>query len=103
MNALANQYSAERQTDLIIYTSNNEEQKSDMLLTQEFYDDRAPGYDKPHGNTVMLTLDMYNRKMYVAGFYKGEEYVDNSRADKITAKIAPELTDGNYRGRLKSF
>lgn len=103
LNILANQYSAERQTDLIIYTSNNEEQISDLLLTEEFYDDRAPGFDKKHGNTVILTLDMFHRKMYVAGFYKGEEYVDNSRADKITAKIAPELTDGNYRMAFEKF
>lgn len=103
LNALANQYSAERQTDLIIYTTNNEEQKSDKLLTEEFYDNRAPGYDKSHGNTVILTLDMYHRKMYVAGFYKGEEYVDNSRAAKITAKIASELTDGNYRMAFEKF
>nr|WP_240636646.1 TPM domain-containing protein [Paenibacillus silvae] len=103
LNTLANQYSAERQTDLIIYTTNNDEHKDEKLLTEEFYDDRAPGYDKPHGNTVILTLDMYHRKMYVAGFYKGEEYVDNSRADKITAKIASELTDGNYRMAFKKF
>ncbi|WP_366291736.1 TPM domain-containing protein [Paenibacillus sp. AN1007] len=103
LNALANQYSAERQTDLIIYTTNNEEQKSDELLTEEFYDNRAPGYDKPHGNTVMLTLDMYNRDVYAAGFYKGEEYVDNSRVDKITAKIAPDLSDGNYRMAFEKF
>lgn len=103
LNALANQYSAERQTDLIIYTTNNEEQKSDELLTEEFYDNRAPGYDKPHGNVVMLTMDMYHRKVYAAGFYKGEEYVDNSRVDKITAKIAPDLSDGNYRMAFEKF
>ncbi len=103
LNALANQYSAERQTDLIIYTTNNDEHKDEKLLTEEFYDDRAPGYDKPHGNTVMLTLDMYNRKVYAAGFYKGEEYVDNSRVDKITEKIAPDLTDGNYRMAFEKF
>lgn len=103
LNALANQYGAERQTDFVIYTSNNEEHKSDILLTQDFYDERAPGYDKAHGNTVMLTLDMYNRDVYVAGFYKGEEYVDNSRTKKITAKIAPDLTDGNYRMAFEKF
>lgn len=103
LNALANQYSAERQTDLIIYTTNNEEQKEDKLLTQEFYDNRAPGYDKPHGNTVMLTLDMYNRKIYVAGFYKGEEYVDNDRTARITDKIYSDLSEGNYRIAFEKF
>lgn len=103
LNALANEYGAERQTDFIIFTSNNEEHKNEELLTEDFYDERAPGYDKAHGNTVILTLDMYNRKMYLAGFYKGEEYIDNGRAVKITAKIAPDVTDGNYRLAFEKY
>ncbi|WP_339258289.1 TPM domain-containing protein [Paenibacillus sp. FSL R5-0713] len=103
LNALANQYGAERQTDFVIYTSNNEEHKSEILLTEDFYDDQGFGYDKKHGNAVILTIDMYNRKMYLAGFYKGEEYIDNGRADKITAKIAPDVSDGNYRLAFEKY
>ncbi|RAI86864.1 uncharacterized protein DET54_11855 [Paenibacillus pabuli] len=103
LNALANEYGAERQTDFVIYTSNNEEQKSEILLTEDFYDDQGLGYDKAHGNAVILTIDMYNRKMYLAGFYKGKEYIDNGRADKITAKIAPDVTDGNYKLAFEKY
>ncbi|OMF00755.1 TPM domain-containing protein [Paenibacillus sp. FSL H7-0942] len=103
LNLLANQYGAERQTDFVIYTSNNEEHKSEILLTEDFYDDQGFGYDKKHGNAVILTIDMYNRKMYLAGFYKGEEYIDNGRADKITAKIAPDVSDGNYRLAFEKY
>ncbi|MCG7379894.1 TPM domain-containing protein [Paenibacillus sp. ACRSA] len=103
LNTLANKYSAERETDLIVLTTNNEEQLTDELVTENFYDEQAPGYDKPHGNAVILTLDMYNRNVYVGGFYKGEDYVTNSRADEITAQIAPDLSDANYSQAFEKY
>ncbi|WP_440119633.1 TPM domain-containing protein [Paenibacillus sp. QZ-Y1] len=103
LNTLANEYGNERETDLIVLTTNNEEHLSEKLVTENFYDEQAPGYDKAHGNAVILTLDMYNRKVYVGGFYKGEEYVDNYRADQITAEIAPDLSDGNYKLAFEKY
>lgn len=96
LNALANQYGAERETDFIIWTSKNEENIDVKIMTQNFYDDRAPGYDKPHGNAVILTLDMRNRDFYLAGFYKAEEYLDDGRLDQINNKITPDLANGDY-------
>lgn len=96
LGILANEYSANRETDMIVYTTNNPENTDVILLTQNFYDERAPGYDHAHGNAVILTLDMYNRDVYLAGFYKAEEYLDNGRLDKIRARITPRLSSGDY-------
>ena len=63
---------------------------------QDFYDENAPGYDQPHGNTAILTLDMQNRDVYLAGFIKAEDYLDDSRLDLIRDKITPDLSSGNY-------
>lgn len=96
ISALALQYGAERETDFIIVTSNNAGNADVMKMTQDFYDEHAPGYDKPHGNAAILMLDMRNREIYLAGFYKAETYLDSERLDKIRDRIAPYLTNGDY-------
>ncbi|WP_349304928.1 TPM domain-containing protein [Paenibacillus sp. Marseille-Q4541] len=103
LNAMANQYGAERETDIIVYTSLNTENKDEMVMTEDFYDEHAPGYDKPHGNAVILTLDMYNRDIYLAGFYKAEEYLDDSRLDQIQTKITSDLVNGDYELAFEKY
>lgn len=103
LNRLANEYGAERETDFIIYTSNNEANKDVQLMTEDFYDKKGPGYDKAHGNAVILAMDMHNREIYLAGFYKAKEYLDDSRLDKIRDKITPDLTDGNYKIAFEKY
>jgi uncharacterized protein len=96
LNAMANQYGAERETDIIIYTTLNPDNRDVMKMTQDFYDDHGPGYDRSHGNAVILTMDMRNREVYLAGFYKAERYLDDDRLTKIRHEISPDLTNGNY-------
>ncbi|MEF2968559.1 TPM domain-containing protein [Paenibacillus sp. M1] len=103
LNAMANELGAEREIDIIIYTSDNSENKDVMIMTEDFYDERGPGYDKPFGNAVILTMDMRNREIYLAGFYKGEEYLDDRRLDKIRDKITPYLSDGDYRAAFEKY
>jgi len=103
LNTLANKYGAKRETDIIIITSNNPDNVDVEVMTEDFYDERAPGYDKRHGNTVILTLDMRNRDVYLAGFYKAETYLDDGRLDKIRAKITPSLSEGDYAAAFKKY
>ncbi|MDF2650347.1 MAG: hypothetical protein K0Q73_6152 [Paenibacillus sp.] len=103
LNAMANQYGAKRETDIIIVTSNNKDNIDVMKMTQDFYDEHAPGFDKPHGNAAILTLDMRNREVYLAGFYKAELYLDDGRLDKIRSKISPDLTSGDYMQAFQTY
>jgi uncharacterized protein len=103
LNAMANQYGAERETDIMIVTTKNAENIDVMKLTQDFYDEHAPGYDKPHGNAVILTLDMNNREIYLAGFYKAELYLDDGRLDKIRDRITPDLSNGDYALAFQTY
>jgi uncharacterized protein len=103
LNAMANQYGAERETDIIIYTSPNEAGADVMKMTQDFYDEMGPGYDKQHGNAVILTLDMNNREIYLAGFYKAKTYLGDARLDKIRNRITPNLSDGNYEQAFATY
>lgn len=103
LNAMANEYGAKRETDMIIITSNNPDNVDVKLMTQDFYDEQAPGYDKPHGNAVILTMDMRNRDVYLAGFYKAEELLDDGRLDRIREKITPNLTNGDYKLAFEKY
>lgn len=103
LNTMANAYGAERNTDIIIYTTLNEEDIDAMILTEDFYDEHAPGYDRPHGNAVILTLDMNNTEVYIAGFYKGLDYLNDRRLDQIRTKISPDLSYGNYELAFEDY
>lgn len=100
---LARTKGAERETDIIIYTTSNEAGADVMKMTQDFYDEIGPGYDKPHGNAVILTVDMRNREIYLAGFYKAKEYLDDERLDRIRDKITPSLSEGSYFNAFSKY
>ncbi|HIW32205.1 MAG TPA: TPM domain-containing protein [Candidatus Paenibacillus intestinavium] len=103
LNKLANELGGERATDIIILTTANSDNIDVVKMTENFYDDYGPGYDKPHGNAVILTMDMRNRDIYLAGFYKAEQYLDNKRLDKIRNKITPYLSDGAYADGFEKY
>jgi len=102
LRALAVKYGEERETDFIIITT-NEEGVDAKKLTQDFYDEQAPGYDKKHGNAAIMTVDMKKRYMYIAGFYKAKEYIDDARVEKILDKVYPYAADNDYYGAFKTY
>ncbi len=57
----------------------------------------------PHGNTVILTIDMEHRDVYLAGFYNAKKYLDGGRLDRIRDKITPNLSSGNYYDAFQGF
>lgn len=103
LSALAREYGAERETDFIIITTDNPDNVDIEILIEDFYDAYAPGYDRPHGNAVILGLDMRNRDVELQGYYKAEEYLDRNRLDKIRRKITDDLSDGEYKKAFEAY
>ncbi|RDW18324.1 hypothetical protein CWR48_12140 [Oceanobacillus arenosus] len=103
LEIVANQYSAESETDIVILTTNDTQGKDIIPYMQDFYDEQGLGYDKKHGNTAILTLDMKNREVYLAGFYLAEEYLSDGRLDQIRNKITPDLSAANYYDAFTTF
>lgn len=103
LEQLAEKYGAKRSTDFIILTTNGAEGKDIEQYMGDFYDEMGLGYDKAHGNTAILTIDMKQRDVYLAGFYKAEQYLDSSRLDSIRHKITPDLSSGNYYDAFEGF
>lgn len=103
LETIAQKYSDKRETDFIILTTPDSGKKDIKKFMQDFYDDEGLGYDKKHGNVAILSLDMKNRDVYLAGFYKAKERLDNARLTKIREKITPDLSAGNYSSAFESF
>jgi len=103
LESAAARHAEKRDTDFIIYTTNNEKNVDVVKLTQDFYDSKKLGYDKPHGNAVILTMDMRNREVYLAGFYKAKTLLDDGRLDKIRNKITPDLSGGYYYSAFSKY
>lgn len=103
LERLANSYSEETEVDIVVLTTSQTNGKSIEQFMGDFYDEIGLGYDQRHGNTVILTLDMNEREVYVAGFYKGEHYINNERADFIRQEITPYLSEGDFYGAFKNY
>lgn len=103
LNLMANEYGAARETDFMILTINSVPNDDYELWTENFYDEYAPGYDKPHGNTVILTMVMDTRDVHLEGYYKGEKYLDSGRLTKIRNKITPDLSKGDYKQAFEKY
>ncbi|KOP65392.1 hypothetical protein AMS62_09080 [Bacillus sp. FJAT-18019] len=107
LNAMANKYGAERETDIMILTVDRVENDDYEQWTEGFYDEYAPGYDKPHGNTVILTIVMDSsdgdRFVHLEGYYKAEKYLDPDRLTKIRSKITPALSRGDYKQAFEKY
>lgn len=101
LEEMTKKYSDKRETDFVILTTNSS--ASAKKYMQDFYDEKGLGYDSEHGNTAIMTINMNNREVYLAGFYKGEKYLTDKRLDKVRDKITDDLTDGQYLQAFKGF
>ncbi|WP_246197238.1 TPM domain-containing protein [Cytobacillus depressus] len=103
LQSLASELGMERNTAFIIITANGTGGKDIVQYVEDFYDEHAPGYDQPHGNTAILMIDMQERDVYLAGFKKAEDYLDSGRLDQIRHKITPALSEGQYFQAFSAF
>ncbi|WHY86924.1 TPM domain-containing protein [Neobacillus novalis] len=100
---LAKELGEARETAFIILTVSGTDGKDIVQYVEDFYDENAPGYDQPHGNTAILAIDMQERDIYLAGFKKAEQYLGDGRLDQIRENITPDLSDGHYFQAFLAF
>lgn len=103
LNQLAGKLGEERSTEFIIITLNGTGGKDIVKYVQDFYDEHAPGYDQPYGNTAILAIDMLERDIYLAGFKKAETYLNDQRLDRIRDSITQDLSAGRYYEAFSDF
>lgn len=103
LEALSEELSMESETALIILTADGMDGKVIEDYMGDFYDEEAPGYEQPHGNTAILTIDMETRDFYLTGFKKAEIYLNDDRLDEIRDIIVPSLRNGDYFQAFSTF
>lgn len=103
LELLAKELSAKTNTSLIVLTTNDTGGLYIKDYMANFFDRNHPGYDQPNGNTAILSIDMVNRDIYLAGFHKAEDHLDNTRIDKILDKATPSISDGEYFNGFKVY
>nr|WP_239540833.1 TPM domain-containing protein [Pullulanibacillus pueri] len=103
LESLSSKLGKDRKTDFLIITVNGTDGKTLEDYVEDFYDKEAPGYDKKHGNTAILAIDMKDRDVYLAGFEKAEDYLDSDRMNQIREAITPALSDGDYYKAFSDF
>ncbi|MFZ7942915.1 MULTISPECIES: TPM domain-containing protein [Bacillaceae] len=103
LQSISSKLGKERNTAFIIITVNGTEGKKLIQYVEDFYDEHGPGYDQAFGNTAILAIDLDKRDVYLAGFKKAEQYLDDGRLDQIREKITPDLSEGNYYQAFSDF
>lgn len=104
LEKLAAKYSEKRETDFIILTMDDPEQDIETYMG-DFYDENGLGYNKEHGNTAIIALNMdeKRRDVLLAGFGKAEKYLDPDKLTTIREKVTPSLSEGDYEQAFTSF
>lgn len=103
LESLANELGADSDTAYLIITANGTDGMDIVDYVEDFYDENAPGYDQPHGNTAILAIDMEERDIYLAGFKKAEQFLNDQRLDVILEEITPALSEENYYEAFSEF
>lgn len=103
LESLSRMLGEERQTAFLIMTFNGTNGKDIVKVVQDFYDREAPGYEGPHGNAAILAIDLKERDVYLAGFKKAKEYLDDQRLDQIRDRITPDLSAARYYQAFSIF
>src|SRR5699024_8933894 len=96
LEKMSAEYSKKQDTDFVVLTTDGEHGIDIQKFMDDFYDDQGLGYNKKHGNTALLGIDIKNSDVMILGFYKAEDYLDNDRATKVRDEITPHLSDGKY-------
>ncbi|MBY4605627.1 YgcG family protein [Bacillus sp. SPARC3] len=97
LESLSAELGAKRETDFIIVTTKSTNGEDIADYTGDFYD----RYGK--GSTAILTIDMTNREVFIAGFKKAEQYLDNSRLNSIRNTISSDLSNEDYFKAFKTY
>lgn len=84
------------ETDFIVITTESTEGLPIMKYMQNFTDQLAKEFNRKKDNMAVITLDMGDRWVDLAGFGRAETYLPDSRLDMIRGEITPSLSAGNY-------
>lgn len=89
--------------DLIVVTTNNVQNKSSMSYAEDFFMAHDFGYDKKHGDAVLLLINMDDREIWISTSGDAKYVMTDSRISKVLDDVADYLGSGKYYNGCKTF
>ena len=89
--------------DIIIVTTDNVGSKSSMTYSEDFFMAHDFGYDKKHGNAILLLINMDDREVWISTSGSGITYFSDTRIDNMITNITPYLSKADYDGACEYF
>jgi uncharacterized protein len=91
-------YSEDANVAIIILTHNDSNAVEAEQYIEDFYDENMNQSD-----SVILLVDMANRKVCIEGYGTAMTHINSYRGDVIRENITPYLTDGDYVTAFEKF
>lgn len=97
------EYAQKSKTDIIILTAKNTTKKSSMQYTEDFFMAHEFGYDKLHGDGVIMLIDMHNREIWISTSGNAIKYLSDKRIDNIVTSVTNKLSKDKYYDACSIF
>ncbi|HSI66573.1 MAG TPA: TPM domain-containing protein [Planococcus sp. (in: firmicutes)] len=99
LEQFAADYSRESEVDFLFLTTTSTEGQAITGYMGDFFDDWA--VDNNQEDAVLLTIDMGNREVYLAGFGTAEARLDDQRIQRVLDRIMPYMAAADYGGAFE--
>ena len=88
---------------IILFVKEGYTEKQLGNAADDFYDEHAFGYDKPHGTGVLLAVDLKSRKYWVSTSGGAETYFTDSRLSDVKSDVRSKLSDNEWYKASREF
>lgn len=102
LESRANELSERLQLDIVIVTTNENEDKTSRAYADDFYDQNGFGYGT-EADGVLLLINMEDREVYISTCGKAIQYLTDARTQNILDKIYISLGDEYYKDAAETF
>lgn len=103
LEEMAIKYGEAVRLDLIVYTIDENQNKSVMQIADDFYDYNYFGYDDCDGSGAILLIDMYHRELWMTTAGLAQAYIDENTEDDILDEIQSWVKSGDYYEAAEAF
>lgn len=104
LQQMAEEMAAKKGLDIIIlFVKEGYSERELGAAADDFYDEHAFGYDKPHGTGVLLAVDLSSRKYWVSTSGAAEDYFTDSRLSDVKSDVRSRLSDNEWFKACREF
>jgi uncharacterized protein len=99
LEQFAAEQSRDSEVEFLFLTTTSTDGQAIETYMGDFFDGWAD--DNNQENAVLMTIDMGNREVYLAGFGTAEARLDDQRIQRVLDRIMPYMAAGDYGGAFE--